>query len=129
MRCPSLVVMNLSWNVAAGVVADTVACVACPLTGPRTLDRSAVKMLLDLGAGKVTDVDKNGYTAAHGAVHRGGSVAILNLLVARGARLDLKNNKGWTPLTIAEGVEYTPDIFKRYPETAEVLRKMMREQN
>jgi ankyrin repeat protein len=89
---------------------------------------AAVKMLLDLGAGKVTDVDKNGYTAAHGAVHRGGSVAILNLLVARGARLDLKNNKGWTPLTIAEGVEYTPDIFKRYPETAEVLRKLMREQ-
>jgi ankyrin repeat protein len=89
---------------------------------------TAVEMLLDLGAGKVTDVDKNGYTAAHGAVHRGGSVAILNLLVARGARLDLKNNKGWTPLTIAEGVEYTPDIFKRYPETAEVLRKMMREQ-
>ena len=89
---------------------------------------AAVKMLLELGAGKVTDVDKNGYTAAHGAVHRGGSVAILNLLVARGARLDLKNNKGWTPLTIAEGVEYTPDIFKRYPETAEVLRKLMREQ-
>ena len=42
---------------------------------------AAVKMLLELGAGKVTDVDKNGYTAAHGAVHRGGSVAILNLLV------------------------------------------------
>ena len=31
------------------------------------------------------------------------------------------------PLTIAEGIEYTPDIFKRYPETAEVLRQMMKE--
>jgi len=88
---------------------------------------AAVKLLIELGAGAVTDVDKNGNTAAHGAVLRGGSVAILELLVDRGARLDVKNNKGWTPLTIAEGVEYTPDIFKRYPETAEVLRKMMRE--
>jgi len=89
---------------------------------------AAVKLLLEIGAGAVTDIDKNGYTAAHGAVHRGGSVPILRLLVERGARLDVRNSKGWTPLTIAEGVEYTPDIFKRYPETAEVLRGMMREQ-
>ncbi|MEO8259690.1 MAG: ankyrin repeat domain-containing protein [Acidobacteriota bacterium] len=89
---------------------------------------AAVKLLLELGAGAVTDIDKNGYTAAHGAVHRGGSVPILRLLVERGARLDVRNSKGWTPLTIAEGVEYTPDIFKRYPETAAVLRGMMRDQ-
>jgi hypothetical protein len=43
----------------------------------------------------------------------------------RGARLDVKNKRGWTPLTIAEGVEYTPDIFKRYPETAAAIRQMM----
>ena len=49
---------------------------------------AAVKLLLELGAGSVTDVDKNGYTALHGAVHRGGSIAILELLVDRGARLD-----------------------------------------
>jgi ankyrin repeat protein len=88
---------------------------------------AAVKLLLELGAGAVTDVDRNGYTAAHGAVLRAGSVPILQLLVDRGARLDVRNSKGWTPLTIAEGIEYTPDIFKRYPETAEALRRMMRE--
>ena len=73
----------------------------------------------------MTDVDKNGYTALHGAVHRGGSIPIIRLLAEKGARLDARNNKGWMPLTIAEGVEYTPDIFKRYPETAEALRQMM----
>ena len=88
---------------------------------------AAVKLLLEIGGGNVTDVDKNGYTALHGAVHRGGSIPIIRLLVEKGARLDARNNKGWLPLTIAEGIEYTPDIFKRYPETAEALRQMMRE--
>jgi ankyrin repeat protein len=89
---------------------------------------AAVKMLLDIGAGSAADVDKNGYTALHGAIHRAGSIPILRLLVEKGAKLDARNSKGWLPLTIAEGIEYTQDIFKRYPETAEVLRQLMREQ-
>ena len=88
---------------------------------------AAVKMLLDMGAGSATDVDKNGYTALHGAIHRGGSIPLVRLLVEKGAKLDARNSKGWLPLTIAEGIEYTADIFKRYPETADVLRQMMRE--
>jgi ankyrin repeat protein len=88
---------------------------------------AAVKMLLENGGGTAADMDKNGYTALHGAVHRGGSIPLVKLLVEHGAKLDARNSKGWLPLTIAEGIEYTPDIFKRYPETAEVLRQMMRE--
>ena len=88
---------------------------------------AAVKMLLDMSAGSATDVDKNGYTALHGAIHRGGSIPLVKILVEKGAKLDARNSKGWLPLTIAEGIEYTADIFKRYPETAEVLRQMMRE--
>jgi ankyrin repeat protein len=88
---------------------------------------AAVKMLLDMGAGSASDVDKNGYTALHGAIHRGGSIPLVKILVEKGAKLDARNNKGWLPLTIAEGIEYTADIFKRYPETAEVLRQMMRD--
>jgi hypothetical protein len=38
------------------------------------------------------------------------------------------NKKGWTPLTAADGVEYTPNVLKRYPEAAALLRKLMREQ-
>ena len=75
----------------------------------------------------MTDVDKNGNTVLHGAVLRGGSIPLVKFLVAKGARLDVRNNKGWTPLTIADGVEYTPDIFKRYPETAAVMRELMRD--
>jgi ankyrin repeat protein len=89
---------------------------------------AAVQLLLEVGGGRVTDIDKNGNTALHGAVLRAGSIPLVKLLVSRGAKLDVKNTKGWTPLTIADGVEYTPDIFKRYPETAAVLRAMMKDQ-
>ncbi len=88
---------------------------------------AAVQLLLERNAGRVTDVDKHGNTALHGAVLRAGSIPLVKLLVANGARLDVVNDKGWTPLTIADGVEYTPDIFKRYPDTAAVLRTMMQE--
>jgi ankyrin repeat protein len=86
---------------------------------------AAVQLLLEVGGGRVTDVDTKGNTVLHGAVLRGGSIPLVKLLAARGASLDGKNDKGWTPLTIAEGVEYTPDIFKRYPETAAVLRALL----
>jgi uncharacterized protein len=88
---------------------------------------AAVQLLLEVGGGSVTDVDKNGNTVLHGAVLRGGSIPLVELLASKGARLDVQNSKGWTPLTIADGVEYTPDIFKRYPETAAVIRGLMRE--
>jgi ankyrin repeat protein len=86
---------------------------------------AAVELLLERNAGRVTDVDAHGNTALHGAVLRAGSIPLVKLLVAKGAKLDVVNDKGWTPLTIADGVEYTPDIFKRYPDTAAVLRSMM----
>ena len=88
---------------------------------------AAVQLLLERNAGRVTDVDTHGNTALHGAVLRAGSIPLVKLLVGKGARLDVVNDKGWTPLTIADGVEYTPDIFKRYPDTAAVLRTMMQE--
>ena len=84
---------------------------------------AAVKLALEAGGGAVTDVDKNGDTALHGAVYRGGNIAAIQLLIEKGAKLDVRNNKGWMPLTIADGVEYTPDVLKRYPEAAALLRK------
>jgi mono/diheme cytochrome c family protein len=39
----------------------------------------------------------------------------------------VKNKKGWTPVIVADGVEYTPAVLKRYPEAAALLRKTMRE--
>ena len=48
--------------------------------------------------------------------------------IAKGARLDVTNRKGWTPLSAADGVEYNPNVLKRYPDTAEFPRQAMREQ-
>ena len=50
---------------------------------------------------------------------------MIQFLVDKGAKLDVVNKKGWTPLTAADGVEYTPNVLKRYPEAAALLRKLM----
>jgi ankyrin repeat protein len=96
----------------------------------------AVDLALELG-GQVTAVNDFGYTALHGAAHRG-APAIVQRLVERGGPLDARLTKtgggplgwkeGWTPLTIATGVFYA-NTFKRSPETAELLRRLMRERN
>ena len=44
--------------------------------------------------------------------------AIVQYLADRGARLDVVNAKGWSPVFVADGVESTPNILKRYPEAA-----------
>jgi uncharacterized protein len=86
---------------------------------------AAVKLVYGAGGGLATDVDKNGETALHGAIYRAGSIAVAKFLIEKGAKLDVKNTKGWTPLIVADGVEYTPNVLKRYPETAAFLRQVM----
>jgi ankyrin repeat protein len=88
---------------------------------------AAMKLALEVGGGGVNDVDTDGETALHGAIYRGGNIAAIQFLIDQGARLDVVNKKGWTPLTVADGVEYTPAVLKRYPEAATLLRKTMRE--
>jgi ankyrin repeat protein len=69
------------------------------------------------------DLRWNGSTALHGAAMRG-SNAIVQLLVERGARLDVRNTVGWTPLMCAEGV-FVANTEKDWPETVELLRRLM----
>jgi len=88
---------------------------------------AAMKIALDAGGGAVNDVDMDGETALHGAVYRGGNIAAIQFLIDKGATLDVRNAKGWIPLTVADGVEYTPAVLKRYPEAAALLRKAMRD--
>jgi ankyrin repeat protein len=88
---------------------------------------AAVKLIFDAGGGDVNAIDKEGETALHGAVYRGGAIPVMQFLIDKGARLDVVNKKGWTPLTVADGVEYTPAVLKRYPEAAALLRKTLRE--
>src|SRR5262245_32941610 len=100
-----------------------------PGENPGTHDEAlnAVKLALDAGGGTVNDVDQDGETALHGAVYRGGAIPVIQFLIDKGATLDAKNKKGWTPVVVADGVEYTPAVLKRYPEAAALLRKTLRE--
>lgn len=88
---------------------------------------AAVKLAFEAGGGAVNAVDKEGETALHGAVYRGGAIPVMQFLIDKGATLDVVNKKGWTPLVVADGVEYTPAVLKRYPEAAALLRAVMRE--
>ena len=84
----------------------------------------AVRFCLELG-GDATRVDANGNTALHGAAYWDSPRAV-ELLVAAGARLDVTNDTGWTPLRIADGVAITASIHAS-PDTAALLRRLMTE--
>lgn len=86
---------------------------------------SAMKVAIETGGGDVNAIDANGETAVHGAIYRGGNVAAIQYLADLGARLDVVNAKGWSPVFVADGVEYTPDVLKRYPEAAALLRELL----
>jgi hypothetical protein len=43
-----------------------------------------------------------------------------------GAKLDVRNKLGWTPLLVAEGGQFGATV-KEFPEAAAMVRKMMRE--
>ena len=62
----------------------------------------AVKLCAELGM-DVKAVNSMGLTALHGAANRG-SNDIIRFLVEQGAKLDVKDAEGRTPLTWAEGV-------------------------
>jgi ankyrin repeat protein len=82
----------------------------------------AVKLAYELGSRDVNWVDGNGNTAMHGAALRGAN-PIVQFLFDKGAKLDVVNKIGWTPLTIAEGVFY-PDVFKTEKQTEDLLLKL-----
>ena len=88
---------------------------------------AAVKLVFEAGGNDVNAIDKEGETALHGAVYRGGAIPVMQFLIDKGAQLDVVNKKGWTPLTAADGVEYTPAVLKRYPEAAALLRRTLRD--
>ena len=100
-----------------------------PGENPGTLEEAlaAVKLAYEAGGGDVNAVDGRGDTAVHGAVYRGGGVKIIEYLAGLGAKLDVANKDGWTPLYAAEGVVRNGSGLKHYPEAAELLKKLLRD--
>ncbi len=78
----------------------------------------AVKLMVDLGD-SVATVDANGDAALHGAVMRGSPELVLYLL-EHGAALNPVNQRGWTPLTIAQGIFYA-NLGRRWPDMEALL--------
>jgi ankyrin repeat protein len=90
---------------------------------------AALKLTLELGAGSVNDVNSRNETALHGVMYRGGSLALIDFLVERGANLEgVVNSRGWTALRIADGVALDGVAFIRYPEAAAHVRDLMQAQ-
>ena len=89
-----------------------------------TEDRSlaAVRLVLALGA-DVDAVNRSGRTALHGAAHIR-SDAIVRLLVDRGARVNVGDELGVTPLMIAEGGGHVLLPGLGGGSTAELLRTL-----
>jgi ankyrin repeat protein len=86
-------------------------------------DRNAfevVRLLLDLGS-DVAAIGENKWTALHGAAYTG-SDAIIQALADKGAKLDVFDTFGQTPLSIAEAV-----VTKGLGENADVRPRRLRE--
>jgi ankyrin repeat protein len=82
----------------------------------------AVRLCLEIG-GEVNAVNEMGLAAIHGAANRG-SDDIIELLVQRGAKVDLKDKEGRTPLTWAEGVFLATNSPVAKPSTMALLKKL-----
>jgi ankyrin repeat protein len=99
----------------------------------------AVKMLLELGMDPNYQAD-TGRVALHGAAHKG-ATEVVRILVAAGARMDIRDfgntdNRGspelaartWLPIDYADGlVRVGVQSAIAHPETAKVLRDLMLE--
>ncbi len=83
----------------------------------------AATLCLERGA-DVNAVNSQGFTAMHGAANRGFD-AMIKLLAEHGAKLDVKDKQGRTPMTFAEGVFLAVQPPVRKPSTIALLQQLM----
>jgi ankyrin repeat protein len=83
----------------------------------------AVKLCVELGL-DVNAINSMGLTALHGAANRG-SDEIIKYLVSLGAKLDVKDKEGRTPLTWAEGVFLATHPAKPKPGSIALIKQFM----
>ena len=76
---------------------------------------------------KINQANKKGETALHGAAWRG-SNPLVELLVAKGAKLDAKTPKGFMPIDFAAG-RHSGGTLREQPQTVALMRDMMIKRN
>jgi ankyrin repeat protein len=86
----------------------------------------AVKLAHSLGL-DVNATNSMGIAAIHGAANRGAN-DVIEYLAANGARLDVADAQGRTPLDWAEGVFLATHPPVRKPETIALLERLLKEQ-
>jgi hypothetical protein len=89
--------------------------------GPKAL-LEAVKLCWELGM-DVNAVNSMGLTALHGAANRG-SDDIIQFLVDKGAKPDVKDKEGRTPLSWAEGVFLATHPARPKPSSIELIEQL-----
>ena len=82
----------------------------------------AVKLLVEEQGADVNFVADTGETALHAAAYRGAN-SVIQYLYDKGAKLDVPDKSGRTPLRVAQGVEYG-NSFAAQPQSAELLKKL-----
>jgi ankyrin len=83
----------------------------------------AVQLCHELGL-DVNQVNTMGLTALHGAANRGND-DIIRFLVEKGARLDVADKEGRTPLTWAEGVFLATHPAKPKPSSIALIKSLL----
>jgi ankyrin len=83
----------------------------------------AVKLCLELGF-DINAVNQMGLAAVHGAANRG-SDDIIELLAKHGAKLDVPDKEGRTPITWAEGVFLATNSPIAKPSTIALLKRLI----
>ena len=82
----------------------------------------AVQLCVELGL-DVNAINSMGLTAVHGAANRG-SDDIIRFLAGKGARLDVKDKEGRTPLVWAEGVFLATHPARPKPTSIALLKEL-----
>ena len=93
--------------------------------GPASL-LEAVTLCHELGL-DVNAVNSMGLTAVHGAANRG-SDDIIRFLAGKGARLDVKDKEGRSPMAWAEGVFLATHPAKPKPTSIALLEELLAKQ-
>ena len=84
----------------------------------------SIKVALDLGV-DVNATDEGGSTALHMAASRKLD-PIVEYLATRGAKLDLRNKRGQTPLTLAMAGPGGPSFYLRGPDTSNTVEILIK---